>query len=147
MNADKRGFERIGSWPANSWTLVAWGHIARWMSRTFAKEVLFHLLEQEFLGLRISEVETVFVHDHLHLLDPHFPGVLGDVFVDALAEWMPVEGYLIESGQLLLQFDAEHDSFRLVSRNIARTHFDPPQSDVGMPSLRDKLCPTSGLGF
>ena len=76
--------------------------------RPFTEEVLFHLFEQEFLVLALAQVEAVLVHDHLHLLDPQLPGLLGDVIEDALAERVVVERPLVETFHLLLKLDAEH---------------------------------------
>src|SRR5512133_3941565 len=50
--------------------------------RALAEEVLVHLLQQKLLGLRRAKVEAIFVHEHLHVLDPHLPGLLGDAVVD-----------------------------------------------------------------
>ena len=82
-------------------------NVAGWKRSAFAEEVIFHLLEQELLRLLRAEVEPVLVHDHLHLLEPHLPGFLGDVLVDALAQRMVVERGLVESRHFPLKFDAE----------------------------------------
>src|SRR5581483_10911131 len=50
----------------------------------------------------------IFVHQHLHMLDPHLPGVLGDVFVDLLPQRMALERHLVQPFQLFLEFHAEH---------------------------------------
>jgi len=59
--------------------------------RAFPEEVLFHLLQDEFLGFRSAEVQTVLVHDHLHLFHPHGPGLFRNVIVDALTQRMSVK--------------------------------------------------------
>jgi len=50
--------------------------VIRGQGRAFAKEVLVHLLDEELLGFTVAEVEPVFVHDHLHAVHPHLPGLL-----------------------------------------------------------------------
>jgi hypothetical protein len=42
------------------------------------------------------------------VLNPHLPGVLGNVLIDALAERVTFEGELIESGELFFQLDTEY---------------------------------------
>src|SRR5579871_1558923 len=53
--------------------------------RALAEEIILHLLQQELLRLLRPQVQPVLVHDHLHLLEPHFPGFLGNVLIDTLA--------------------------------------------------------------
>ena len=68
----------------------------------FAEEVFFHLLEQEFLRFGLAQVEAVLVHDHLHVFHPALPRLFRNVFVDALAQRVAVEGNFVEAGQFLL---------------------------------------------
>ena len=75
--------------------------------RALAEEVLVHLFEQEFLGLRGTEVEAVLVHEHLHVLHPHLPRFLGDVVVDLLPQGMAFERDFVQSFHLLLELHAE----------------------------------------
>ena len=84
-----------------TWLLLSVAAIAHWLTHR-------HPSEQERLRLLRSEVEPVLVHDHLHVLEPHLPGFLGNVFVDTLAERMIVEGRLVEAGKFLVQLDAEN---------------------------------------
>src|SRR5207245_7185392 len=98
-----KGAETIGNF-----ALVPQSDITGRMCRTFAKEILFHLAEEELLRLGRSEVQAIFVHDHFHLLDPHLPGVFRDVFIDSLSEGVAVKRNLVESRQLLVQLHTKY---------------------------------------
>src|SRR5664280_529001 len=54
-----------------------------------------------------TEVEPVLVHDHLHVLDPHLPGFLGNVLVDLLAQRMALERHFVHAFHLALELHAE----------------------------------------
>src|ERR1039458_1294960 len=75
--------------------------------RTLAEEVLVHLFEEKFLGLRGAEVEPVLVHEHLHVLDPHLPRVLGDAVKDLLPQRMAFERDFVQSFHLPLELHAK----------------------------------------
>ena len=66
-----------------------------------------HLLDEEFLRLGRGQVEAILVHEHLHVLDPHLPGFFRYVFVNLLADRVPVERRLIETGHLALELHAK----------------------------------------
>src|ERR1022692_3738049 len=83
-----------------------WDEIRR-QGGPFAEEIIVHLLQQEFLRLLGAEVEPILVHEHLHVLDPHLPGFLGDVLENLLPERMALEGRLIEPFHLLLELHAK----------------------------------------
>src|SRR5260370_37873591 len=69
----------------NALALVRFGRlIVRRQLRAFAEKVLFHLLEQKLLGLRLAQVEAVLVHDHLHVFHPPLPCLFPNILVDAL---------------------------------------------------------------
>src|SRR5579862_8316616 len=53
------------------------------------------------------------------MLEPHFPGVFGDVLVDALADFA-LPGNTIEAGEVASKFDAVHDAF-VVTRGLLRS--------------------------
>src|SRR5262249_3078153 len=65
-------------------SLVAWGNVVRWWGCARSKEIVVHLLDEELLRFLCSEVEPVFVHDHLHMLHPTFPRLFGNVVIDLL---------------------------------------------------------------
>src|SRR5207245_2510050 len=50
----------------------------------------------------------ILVHEHLHMLDPHLPGFLGDTFVDLQADRMALERRLVQPRQLLLELYAKN---------------------------------------
>src|SRR5437764_9263313 len=87
--------------------LLARRDIVRRKGRAFAEKVLLHLLQQKFLSLLRAEIQPVFVHEHLHVLDPHFPGFFRYVLVDALAERMALERHFLEPFHFALEFHAE----------------------------------------
>src|SRR5579862_97634 len=53
------------------------------------------------------------------MLEPHFPGVFGDVLVDALADFA-LPGNTIEAGEVASEFHAVHDAF-IVTRGLLRS--------------------------
>src|SRR5579862_9971145 len=53
------------------------------------------------------------------MLEPHFPGVFGDVLVDALADFA-LPGNTIEAGEVASEFHAVHDAF-VVTRGLLRS--------------------------
>src|SRR5512139_3592787 len=75
--------------------------------RALAEEELLGLLVQDLVGARIARREPVLVEDHLEVLEPHLPGLLGDAFVDALAQLVRKrpEG---EARQLPAELPAHH---------------------------------------
>ena len=75
--------------------------------RALAEEILVHLFEEEFLGLRGAEVEPVLVHEHLHVLHPHLPGFLGDAVVDLLPQRMAFERDFVQALHFLLELHAK----------------------------------------
>src|SRR5258708_6059164 len=115
--------------------LTARWNVAGWKSGALAEEEILHLFEQELLRFLSAQVEAVLVHDHLHVLHPHLPGLFGDVLVDALAEGMAFERHLVEAGQLFLKFHA-HDrapalvlfEFLCTEHAAAATHGDSPSA-------------------
>src|SRR5882724_7461318 len=76
--------------------------------RTLAEEVAVHLLDQKFLCLCGAEVEPILIHEHLHVLHPHFPRVLGDTLVDFLSKRVAFERDFVQAFQLLLKLHAKH---------------------------------------
>src|SRR5438128_3372603 len=75
--------------------------------RSLAEEVLLGLVEEDLVRLLAAAGQTVLVHDHLEMLQPHLPGFLRDVVVDALAQ-LVVEGLVLQAGQLPLELLALH---------------------------------------
>src|SRR5258708_30894574 len=72
-----------------------------------AEEMLAHLLLEVLARARIGEVEAVLVHQHLLLLEPGLPRLLGDALPEALTELARI-GREVEAFGLLLQLDAVH---------------------------------------
>ena len=62
-----------------------------------AEEVFLHFLGQELARLGVGEDQAVFVDQAGLVLEPGLPGLLADLFVDALAErpgiWRAVEAF------------------------------------------------------
>ena len=106
-SAPRRCISREADRLASRSVAVAGRNVTGRKRRAFAEEVLFHLLDQELLRFLRAQVEAVLVHDHLHVLDPHPPGFLRHVVVDALAEGMAFEGNLVESGHFPLELRAK----------------------------------------
>src|ERR1017187_579301 len=95
-------------WSRSSLALSLRRYVPRRKRRTFAKEVVFHLLQKEFLRFLRPQVEAVFVHDHFHVLQPELPRLFGNVVVDALTERMTFEGNLVQTGHFPLELDAKY---------------------------------------
>ena len=70
-----------------------------------AEEEELHLFFHDFLRVGIERVEAVLVHHHLGVLNPQFPGVFGDAFVDALAEFA-LPGDAVEAREFAAELDA-----------------------------------------
>src|SRR6266567_5231474 len=71
------------SWPASRLRR----HVTRCDVGAGAEEVSLHLLGQVFPRPRIGEAQAVLVHQHRLMLEPLRPRFLGDVLVDALAQF------------------------------------------------------------
>src|SRR5262245_11875674 len=71
------------------------------------EEIFVHLFDEKLLGLRRAKVEAVFVHEHLHMLDPHLPRLFGDVIVDLLPERMTFERHFVQAFHFLLKLYTE----------------------------------------
>src|SRR5258707_7110070 len=65
------------------------------------------LFRSIFPRARIGEVQLVLVYEHGLMLDPGLPGFLGDVLVDALAEFARVRGK-VEPFRVAAELDAFH---------------------------------------
>ena len=52
-----------------------------------AKKMCFHLFGKIFARRGIGQVQAIFVHQHLLMLEPRFPRFLGDVFINPPAEF------------------------------------------------------------
>ena len=85
----------------------------------FAEEKLFHLLFHDFLRIGVEGIQAVLIHDHFRVLEPHFPGVFGDIFVDALADFA-LPGNAVEAGEVASELDAVYDAF-IVTRGLLRS--------------------------
>src|SRR5262245_2978094 len=108
------------------------GPVVRRQLRPLAEEELVRLLEEDRLPARRGEVEPVLVDDHLRVLQPQLPGLLGDAVVDLLAQ-LVVERLVDDAWKLLAELRA-HDDARFchgASERILR----PPSGIVkGAPS-------------
>jgi hypothetical protein len=90
-----------------------WRDIAGWERQTGPKEVFFHLLFKDLVGLVGAKCQAIFIHDHLEMLFEHSPAFLGNILVDLLTKRV-IERWLVESRQLPLQFDTFNHTFRHV---------------------------------
>src|SRR5438105_774112 len=75
--------------------------------RALAEEVLLGLVEEDLVRLLAAAGQAVLVHDHLEVLEPHLPGFLRDVVVDALPQLVG-ERLVLQAGQLSLELLALH---------------------------------------
>src|SRR5579863_8979314 len=82
-----------------------------------AEEVLFHLLNDEFLRFLGAQIQPVLIHEHFHVLDPHLPRFFRNVVVDTLAQRMALKRDLVEAFHLLLKLDAEDFARSLGNRS------------------------------
>ena len=62
-------------------------NVARDGFRAGAEKELFHLPSQILARTQVSQVESIFIHQHGLVLHPSGPGFLADVLVDALAQF------------------------------------------------------------
>src|SRR5690349_16688209 len=83
------------------------GDVSRGERGPFAEEELLHLLLDDLLGFPRGRAQTVFIDDHLQVLEPHVPGLLGDVLIDALSE-LAAPRRLVEPRQLFLELHTFH---------------------------------------
>src|ERR1051326_7094914 len=95
----------------------------------FAKEIFVHLIDEKFMGLRSAEIEAVLVHQHFHVLDPHFPRLFGHVVIDLLAQWMALERHLVKAFHFPLELDTKylasvrtHRVLNLIKSAVTATH-------------------------
>ena len=88
--------------------LMGDGNKVRRRRGALPKEILLHLLNDEFLGVGRTEIEPILIHEHLQMLHPTLPGFLRNVVVNALTEGVSFERNLVETFGFLLQFDAEN---------------------------------------
>src|SRR5258706_14990165 len=73
--------------------------------RPLAEEELLALLPQDLLRLGRHQVETVFIDQHLRVLEPQLPRLLRDVLEDALPERV-VERLPLDAFGLAAELDA-----------------------------------------
>jgi hypothetical protein len=100
-----------GSAPSRrAWSrlLLARWNVIRRQRCALSKEVLLHLLEEEFLSLWSTKIQTVLVHEHLHVLHPHSPRLFRDVVVDPPPQRMAFERNFLQSFHLVLELDAKN---------------------------------------
>lgn len=95
---------------------------------TLAEEILFHLLDEEFLRFFGTKVQPVLIHEHFHVLNPHAPCLFRDVVVNALAKRMAFERDLGEPFHFAIQFDAIDLTWR---RSRLSTHQLQDSSEKG----------------
>ena len=85
--------------------LLCRGNVLFWFGGAFAEEEEIQLFHDDFLIFAASGVQAVFIEQHFAMLHPHLPGLLGDIFVDLLAEFV-VERRLVETGELFVELYA-----------------------------------------
>src|SRR5580698_7809591 len=91
--------------------VLGWRDILLWQSCPLSKEKLFHLLHDGFLVLAACGVQAILVQQHFAKLRPLVPGLLRHVLIHALSQF-GVERRLVQTGQVLLQLNAENSVFR-----------------------------------
>ena len=72
-----------------------------------AEEVLLHLLHDEVLVLLFPRLQTILIEQHLHVVLPVGPGLLADVFIDALPQ-RAVKRSFVKTFGLMPQLYALH---------------------------------------
>src|SRR5437870_3619650 len=77
---------------------------------SFSKEILLHLLDDDFLIFAPRRIQPVLIQQHLAEFCPRVPRLLRDVLVDFLAQ-LSIKRRLVQSREFLLKFDAENFSF------------------------------------
>src|SRR5215470_9580755 len=75
--------------------------------RSFTKEVLLHLLHDNFLIFPACRIQAIFIEQHLAELDPRVPRLLGNAVINFLTQ-IVVERRLFESGKILLELYAKN---------------------------------------
>src|ERR1700733_13055090 len=123
--------------PARRLGSVRGGDITGRQGGSFTEEILFHLLQEKLLCFGVAQVQTIFIHDHLHLLDPHPPRLLRDVFVNALAERVAVKRRFVQARHLLSEFHAEDRALNVWVIRRTGTH--------GILSFSNKPAPDAFL--
>src|SRR5262249_24178753 len=103
--------EYPGYYPENSGLLLDRRDVLGGRRGTLAKEILFHLLNDNLLIFSACRVQAVLVQQHFAELNPGVPGFLGHIFVNFLAQ-IVVERRLFEPGKILLQLYAKHLAIR-----------------------------------
>src|SRR6185437_10369182 len=73
--------------------------------RSCAEEILFHLLDEELLRLRLPGLEPIFIEQHLGVLGPHAPRFSAYVFINLLTQF-GIEGAFIQAGKFASQLCA-----------------------------------------
>src|SRR2546421_9222563 len=61
---------------------------AFWHARICTKEKLFHLFAQQFARIGISHVQPVVINDERALRGPHVVGLLRNILIDALTQFV-----------------------------------------------------------
>ncbi len=86
---------------------MRWRNVLCGRRRAFAEEELLHLFHDYFLILLAGRIQTVFVEQHLAVLCPLAPGLLGNLVVNLLTQFR-IERRLFQPRQFLFQFGAEN---------------------------------------
>src|SRR5207237_9160125 len=96
--------------------------------RAFAEEELLGLIEEHLVCLLRPARQPILVHDHLEVLEPHLPCVLGDGLVDALPQLI-VPGLEVEARELLPELCTLHHPRHANSR-VGDLYNPTPCADV-----------------
>src|SRR5438046_7038345 len=90
--------------------LLGGWHVLLGRCYSFSKEILLHLLDDDFLIFAPRRIQPVLIQQHLAEFCPRVPRLLRDVLVDFLAQ-LSIKRRLVQSREFLLKFDAENFSF------------------------------------
>src|SRR5438309_1407746 len=103
------GTKNAAFWPTGELRFFLGRDVLGGECSTFTKKIFFHLLDQEFLVLFRRGIQPIFIQQNLAMFYPQSPGITRDMFENALSQFA-VEGRLVQSGQLLLEFLAENSA-------------------------------------
>src|SRR5579859_4745322 len=76
-------------------TSVRGRHILLRQLRTLAEEISLQLLNKKILSFFFPRLKTILVHEHLLVLAPIAPSLLGDIVVNLLAK-LAIKGRLVQ---------------------------------------------------
>src|SRR6266705_773540 len=90
--------------------LLGGWHVLLGRCYSFSKEILLHLLDDDFLIFAPRRIQPILIQQHLAEFCPRVPRLQRDVLVDFLAQ-LGIKRRLVQAGEIFLEFDAENFSF------------------------------------